>query len=293
MSYSPQVKPSSQPISTTMIEDSVNIVAVVVPMYKKELDHDEQISHRHLMHYLADFDKYLVSPESLKVELEGFGVKRFRDEFFHSTATYSALLISPEFYQAFSQYEYILVYQLDSLIFSPRLLDWCARDFDYIGAPWFSEAGADFVDESAVGNGGLSLRRIESFLKVLAAPGAGEEMEKYGDALRAASPWYRRAIHLPQKVRKWLSLSGTKGQDILTETGQVPPGRRLNEDCFWSFRARDYYPDFRIAPVKEALSFSFEMIPRRCFELNGKRLPFGCHAWSKYDREFWEPYLLK
>lgn len=293
MSYSPQVKTSSQPTSTTMIEDSANIVAVVVPMYKKELDDEEQISYRHLTHYLGDFDKYLVSPESLDVGLEGFDIKRFRDQFFHSTATYSALLISPEFYQAFIDYEYILLYQLDSLVFSSRLLDWCARDFDYIGAPWFTEDGADFVDESAVGNGGLSLRKIGSFLKVLDAPGAVDEMDKYRDALRSALPWYERAFHLPNRVRKWLSLSGTKGQDILTETEPVPAGKRLNEDCFWSFRARDYYPDFKIAPVKEALNFSFEMAPRRCFELNGKRLPFGCHAWSKYDVEFWEPYLLK
>ena len=276
-----------------MIEESSNIVAVVVPMYKKALDQDEQISYRHLTRYLANFDKFLVSPESLKVELEGFEIKRFRDEFFHSTATYSALLISPEFYEAFRRYEYILIYQLDSLVFSDNLLDWCARDFDYIGAPWFSEDGADFVEGSAVGNGGFSLRKIQSFLNVLEAPGAEAELEKYRDALYSALPWYRQLLSLPYKVRKWLSLPTAKGQDILNETGKVPAGRRLNEDCFWSFRARDYFPDFRIAPVREALRFSFELAPRRCFELNGNRLPFGCHAWSKYDREFWEPYLLK
>jgi hypothetical protein len=276
-----------------MIEESSNTVAVVVPMYKRELDDNEQVSYRHLTRYLAKFDKFLVTPESLRVELEGFGIKRFRDEFFHSTATYSALLISREFYEAFRHYEYMLVYQLDSLVFSDKLLDWCAKDFDYIGAPWFSEAGADFVEESGVGNGGLSLRRIASFLKVLERPGADEEMEKYRDALDAALPWYRQLLRLPYKVRKRLSLSVARGQDILNERGQVPAGERLNEDCFWSFKARDYYPEFKIAPVREALSFAFEMAPRRCFELNGKRLPFGCHAWSKYDREFWEPFLLK
>lgn len=278
--------------SSTVVQESTNTVAVVVPMYKTELDHDEQISFRHLQEYLGAFDKFQVSPESLKVELEGFHVRRFRDEFFHSTATYSALLISPEFYRAFSQYQYILLYQLDCLVFSYNLLDWCARDFDYIGAPWFSEAGADFVEESAVGNGGLSLRKVESFLKVLETPGADSELEKYRDAICAALPWYRRVFCLPYKLRNWLRLSVTKGEDIVNETGPVAAGRRLNEDCFWSFRARDYYPEFKLAPVKEALGFSFEMAPRRCFELNGKRLPFGCHAWNKYDRRFWEPFLL-
>lgn len=275
-----------------MTKERSNTVAVVVPMYKAELDDDERISYRHLTEYLAEFDKFLVTPESLKVEVEGFEVKRFRDEFFHCTNTYSALLISPEFYQAFSHYEYILIYQLDSLVFSHNLLDWCARDFDYIGAPWFNEDGANFVEDSAVGNGGLSLRKIESFLKVLEAPGADVEMEKYRDAFYSAMPWYRKLFSLPYKARKWLSSSAAKGQEKLNGTRQVPAGERLNEDCFWSFRARDYYPEFKIAPVREALGFAFELNPRRCFELNGNRLPFGCHAWSKYDREFWEPFLL-
>jgi hypothetical protein len=39
--------------------------------------------------------------------------------------------------------------------------------------------------------------------------------------------------------------------------------------------------------------FSFEVAPRYCFKMNRERLPFGCHAWSKYDQEFWEPFLLK
>lgn len=276
-----------------MIENNSSSVAIVVPMYKQVLDTDERISYRHLIHFLGRFDKYLVSPESLGVALEGFGVKRFRDEFFHSTATYSALLISPEFYRAFAHYKYILVYQLDSLVFSDKLLDWCAKDLDYVGAPWFSEDGVDFVEESAVGNGGLSLRKIESFLKVLEAPGAAAELDKYRDAMCAALPWYSRPFCLPYKLRKRLSLSVAKRRDILSETGRVPPGKRLNEDCFWSFKASDYCPDFRIASVRDGLRFSFEMAPRRCFERNGGHLPFGCHAWNRYDREFWEPFLLK
>lgn len=262
-------------------------------MYKPLLDADEEISYRHLVHFLGGFDKYLVSPKSLGATLEGFHVKHFPNEFFHSTATYSALLISPEFYRAFARYKYILVYQLDSLVFSDKLLDWCARDLDYVGAPWFSEDGADFVEESAVGNGGLSLRKIESFLKVLEAPGAAAELDKYRDAMCAALPWYRRLFCLPRKLQQRLSLSVAKRRDILSETGWVAPGKRLNEDCFWSFKASDYCPDFKIASVRDGLRFSFEMAPRRCFERNDGQLPFGCHAWNKYDREFWEPFLLK
>ena len=87
----------------------MNRVAVVVPVYKSELEPDEQISLRQLVHFLGKFDKYLVAPDSLDFSLKEFAVKRFRDEFFHSTATYSALLLAREFYEAFADYDYILI----------------------------------------------------------------------------------------------------------------------------------------------------------------------------------------
>jgi hypothetical protein len=65
----------------------------------------------------------------------------------------------------------------------------------------------------------------------------------------------------------------------------------LNEDRFWSDRALFFNPNFRVAPVSTGLQFSFERHPRYCFEQNGHKLPFGCHAWGKWDRAFWETYL--
>jgi hypothetical protein len=68
---------------------------------------------------------------------------------------------------------------------------------------------------------------------------------------------------------------------------------KSNEDQFFANRAIHYYPEFKISSVETALRFAFECVPRYCFALNNYTLPFGCHAWHKYDREFWEPYLLK
>ena len=61
---------------------------------------------------------------------------------------------------------------------------------------------------------------------------------------------------------------------------------------FWSDRAIYFYPEFKIATIDLALKFSFERFPRYCFERNHYHLPFGCHAWHKWDRSFWEPYLI-
>ncbi len=68
---------------------------------------------------------------------------------------------------------------------------------------------------------------------------------------------------------------------------------KIHEDIFWAFEAPKMATNFRIPEPREALDFSFEMAPRYCFNVNSGRLPFGCHAWPKYDREFWETYLLK
>jgi hypothetical protein len=43
------------------------LVAVVTPVYRLPLTSQEEISHKHLRHYLGKFDKYLVAPKSLSV----------------------------------------------------------------------------------------------------------------------------------------------------------------------------------------------------------------------------------
>lgn len=60
-----------------------------------------------------------------------------------------------------------------------------------------------------------------------------------------------------------------------------------NEDFFFSIAGGD----FKVAPLSIALAFSFETHVRKCFEMNDKRLPFGCHAWERYDYLFWKPYI--
>lgn len=60
----------------------------------------------------------------------------------------------------------------------------------------------------------------------------------------------------------------------------------INEDVFWASHASE---QFQVAPIDVALQFSFERDVRTCFRLNNNQLPFGCHAWERYDFEFWAP----
>ncbi len=280
-----------------MTEKSLSTVAVIVPMYRNRFDSDEKISHRHLLHFLGKFDKYLVVPESLEVDLDGFAIKRFRNEFFNSTVTYSALLLSREFYEAFSLYDFILIYQLDALVFFDQLMDWCGRGWDYIGAPWIKSDDAAFVDAPAVGNGGFSLRKVKSFLRVIDSEGFDAELDRYQGALRGEEqprPPAARRLTIPERIAGRIAPLAGRGTAARTLGSPEPsPLYGINEDYVWSFKAINYWPGFKIAPVEDALRFSFEVEPRRCYALNDFRLPFGCHAWNKYDRKFWEPFLLK
>lgn len=49
----------------------------------------------------------------------------------------------------------------------------------------------------------------------------------------------------------------------------------------------------KIAPVDVALEFSFDSNVKECFKRTNGKLPFGCHAWERYDYETWRPHIEK
>ena len=267
-------------------------VAVIVPGYRRaHFTLDEEVSFRHLEHFLGRYDKFLVVPQSLEIERAGFRIKRFADSYFGSAIANAKLMLSPTFYDSFRNYRYILIYQLDALVFSDQLMEWCATDLDYIGAPWLNCTDSPWVGTSRVGNGGFSLRKVSSFLKVLSSNRYWVDPDVYWQRTASGKPWITQWIHLPGKWFKYIQrFNGVKRE--LAQWHLRPDGTR-NEDHFWSDEAVRYYPGFQVAPFDVGLRFAFEVVPRRCFDLNKHQLPFGCHAWPRYDRSFWEPYLLK
>ncbi len=260
-------------------------VAVVVPLIPRpRLAPEEEVSLRHLLHFLGQYDKYLVVPKSLKVSYPGFGIIRFNDRFFGSARAHNKLLLSPQFYETFKEYKYILNYHLDCLVFSDELIEWCKRDLDYIGAPFIHCQDSPWVKMNRVGNGGFSLRKIESFLNVFYSRKYDVEPSRYWENFCARNPKYKQMLHFPKKYLKRLRIFNGARWEM---------SRWSEEDYFWSDQAVKYYSEFTIASLEAGLRFGFEVAPRLCFEMTNGGLPFGCHAWHRYDREFWEPYLLK
>ena len=278
-------------------EQPKRLVAVVTPVVKFPLSADEEISLRHLRKYLGKFDRYVIGMDKLPAELSDFRLRSLPIRHFREHSAYSRLLLKKKFYRAFAEYEYILIYQLDCLVFANNLEDFCRKGWDYVGAPWLKDTEDPEKGFSEVGNGGLSLRRVQRALEVLSSKQPWEDPGTRGSRLG------RRSEAIYERLQSWPQLNrmAMAGRMFLHRLGYRNNVRWLTrkwandkryEDVFWAHEAAKFVKDFHIPTVREALEFSFEMAPRYCLAMNGGRLPFGCHAWTRYDRGFWEPFLL-
>jgi hypothetical protein len=166
-------------------------VAVVVPIYQARLPAIEAWTLAHSLAQLAaDRRVVFTGPEGLDLgwyqELAASTGRQaawlpFGRESFASIPGYSRLLTSVPFYRALqgAGFSHTLILQTDALLLVDALDRWCTRPFDYVGAPWPEgveilvnldrHAGAGGVRiKSFVGNGGLSLRRNQACLDLLA-----------------------------------------------------------------------------------------------------------------------------
>lgn len=241
----------------------MNSAAIVVPVYKLDLTPYEQISLEQCVRIFTNHAIYLVKPAHLDVSIltdkyPQLKVKTFADFYFQNISGYNQLLCSEGFYEAFADYEWMLICQLDVFIFRDSLREWMAKGYDYVGAPQFQDIvpakeGKRTLRERLspylqwpILNGGLSLRRIPACIRLLKA-------------------YYRFQ-------KSW-------------------PG---NEDAFFSLHFPRLIPFrglMRLPQPLEALDFAMELKPAQSIELNGGNLPMGCHAWYTYDLDYWRPHI--
>ena len=267
-------------------------VAIVVPLsLRPELTPDEQISMRHLLHYFGEYDKYLIAPRGMAVPHEGFRVKRFPRKYFGCGTAHNRLTYALSFYKAFEEYEFIFFYHLDSLAFSNQLPLWCKTDLDYIGAPWLPCADTPWVKRARVGNGGFTLLRVQAALQVLHNRYRQQPMQVWVDLIDHNAHLFEPVVNLLRRLPV-PRLGAVERARARWSQIENPTQHGLNNDLFWADQAVRYLPTFKVASVEQGLRFAFEAAPRTCYEMAGGQLPFGCHAWTKFDRTFWEPFLL-
>jgi hypothetical protein len=130
------------------------------------------------------------------------------------------------------------------------------------------------------------LRRVDAFRRVLRSRRYFVEPDDYWRRYRARTSPLVRAINAPRRLlKRWPRLNDVQWHIRMALRGGV------HEDRFWAEYATHYDPSFSIAPVDVAMRFAFEAEPRACFARTGQ-LPFGAHRWQRFDRAFYEPYLL-
>lgn len=146
-------------------------VAVVVPTHKEELNELEKISLAQCRKVLGRYPLIFAIPEGKNFSWipEGSRVVHF-PHLGLGTDHYNILLMTPQFYEPFLEYDYILIYHVDAFVFYDALEYFCSLGYDYIGAPW-PKTYCDGVKEnfSRVGNGGFCLRNVKAHYELLKA----------------------------------------------------------------------------------------------------------------------------
>lgn len=158
-------------------------VAVIIPIYKEKLDELERISLVQVRKVLGHYPIIFVAPEGKDFSyLEpGDILLQFPPQHFQSVKTYSNLLLSPQFYEPFFSFDYILIYQLDAFVFYDALEEFCQLGWDYIGAPWpyYAWQGSRYMKRPRVGNGGFSLRKVKACYELLKRASAFPNWTKF------------------------------------------------------------------------------------------------------------------
>ena len=152
---------------------NLSSVAVVIPIYKEEIDELEKISLTQCRKVLKNYPLVFVAPEGKNFSYIAPGdmVVQFHPQYFQNGRTYSQLLMSPFFYEPFLVFDYMLIYQLDAFVFYDALEEFCRLGYDYIGAAWPISWGKSTADKTLrVGNGGFCLRKIAACYKLLTNP---------------------------------------------------------------------------------------------------------------------------
>lgn len=221
---------------------------IIVPIYKTKLNETEYLCLNNYRKKLIGFPFNFIAPIDIDDNYyterwNEFPIQKFATWRADSLDDYNRLLMTSDFYRTFSEYDYMLILQLDGWLIKgeEELKQFLRMDYDYIGAPWTDGGyryykriihGADhikilryFTGETIcrVGNGGVSLRRIksmESFFRVYEKEKA--EWEKAEDIFIS---FYGQKIKFrlkipPVKIAKQFSLEKNMKEEILK--GNLP-----------------------------------------------------------------------
>lgn len=278
------------------------LVIVLIIAHNENLSLCEKESLSQCFKILHKYPIKLICPEALNISeykkvIPNIVVEFIEPKWQSSYRMFNRLKIDSLLYTKFKSYNYILFYELDAWVFRDELAYWCNKGYDYIGAPWSGMHEYDNELLVGIGNGGFSLRKINGALKMLRKLRMLEVLEQY-----QYFNWRGIVPRLPCILIKLFK--------SIQKPGIFEKTYNFQEDVFWCKSAPKRLNNFTckatmlslmgrlliknesiIAPVETAVKFSIETNPKELYKLNNGQLPFGCHAWEKYDPEFWKAFI--
>lgn len=231
-------------------------IAIVIPIYKELADPDEKHSFWQCTEVLHQYNIILAVPHAL------------------NTAYYEALTPKPLIIQRFDDCFFKNITGYSKLLTSKRFYH-AFNAYDYIllyqldawvfqddlrtwAAKGYDYIGAPWLEAPPVTSGKKPLVNLSKRL-----------VNKVGNGGLSL-----RKVKSHEKWSFWASL-----------LFKFLP---KNEDMIWTL-----FIPLKKPSVQEALFFAFERNPAQSFELTQHQLPFGCHAWQKYQPDFWKKYIKK
>lgn len=264
-------------------------VVILIIAHKEIISEDEKASLKQCYKILGNYPIKLICPLGLNVseykKINANAEIDFIDPKWQATyEMFNRLKIEPFLYKRYSNYKFILFYELDAWVFKDELKKWCNAGYDYLGAPWIQEIkNGQPLFYPFGGNGGFSLRNVKAHLKVLSTWKIMKSPTEILDYHKKFHNKINLILRLPIIILRMLGYQNNSFLEMKKFA--------WNEDEFWSKIAPKILPKFKVAPSKISFKFAFEKEPSLLYKLNENNLPFGCHAWHKYETDFWKLYI--
>jgi len=261
----------------------MHTIAIVVPAYKilKDLTRYEIKLLEQINSIFKNRRLFFIVPKCLELDYksyENFTTIAFADNYFHDKHTYSSLLTSKDFYSRFDEFEYMQIIQTDCWVFDDRLDEFVSKGLDYIGAPWMVNGfeGRPETELWKVGNGGFSLRKVQTFLSTI---------DQIHNSEKGKRTVFKNSGSGILKIIKNFGFRNNLRHYI-----KKAPG----EDIFWAHYIPKVFSkdEFKIADPVTAAHYSFEVLPQFLFDdVTKGQLPMGCHNWMNNDPDFWAEHI--
>jgi hypothetical protein len=249
-------------------------VCIVVPIYLEEPTALEKIGLAQILKVFKNYDIIFQVSNGIQTKWyeefsQGKANFQFREFAVNNFIEYNKLLLSPDFFERFADYEFMLICHMDAFPFRDELAKWCGRNYDIIGSIIYSHQfhmTPTITRIFGLGapqymfNGGFCLYRVEGLRRLLSSLSLKHRLYFLYHRIRRKGNYPLSDIFISQLVPK------TRGK-------------------------------FQVAPKSEAEKFGVNLaddwdtkqVPFA--DGNVDSLPSGVHGWYRWHIEFWKPYI--